>query len=75
MARILQTFHSNPALGGFGNESGITIGISDKDEVKEGDCDAFAQIVKELVDNAVDACRGSLTIKRGTLRVYILEIL
>jgi DNA topoisomerase VI subunit B len=49
MARILQAFHSNPALGGFGNESGISI--------KEGDCDAFAQIVKELVDNAVDACR------------------
>jgi DNA topoisomerase VI subunit B len=49
MARILQAFHSNPALGGFGNESGFSI--------KEGDCDAFAQIVKELVDNAVDACR------------------
>ena len=49
MARILQAFHSNPALGGFGNESGFS--------VKEGDCDAFAQIVKELVDNAVDACR------------------
>ena len=49
MARILKTFHSNPALGGFGNESGLSI--------REGDCDAFAQIVKELVDNAVDACR------------------
>ena len=52
MARILKTFHSNPALGGFGNESGLSIRQGDYD------CDdAFAQIVKELVDNAVDACR------------------
>lgn len=53
MARILQAFHLNPALGGFGNESS---GLSLSSAVKEGDCDAFAQIVKELVDNAVDAC-------------------
>mmetsp|Transcript_13634 Transcript_13634/g.21081 ORF Transcript_13634/g.21081 Transcript_13634/m.21081 type:complete len:775 (-) Transcript_13634:393-2717(-) len=64
MARILQAFHSNPALGGFGNESGVKIGLANKEKVKEGDCDAFAQIVKELVDNAVDACRSSLSIKR-----------
>lgn len=56
MARILEAFHANPALGGFGSEStGLYSGSS---SLKEGDCDAFAQIVKELVDNAVDACRG-----------------
>lgn len=57
MARILEAFHANPALGGFGNESGLLNG----GRLKEGDCDAFAQIVKELVDNAVDACRSSTT--------------
>jgi DNA topoisomerase VI subunit B len=56
MARILEAFRANPALGGFGSESaGFNSGSA---SLKEGDCDAFAQIVKELVDNAVDACRG-----------------
>ena len=62
MARILQAFHANPALGGFGNESGGSFPGSSS--VQEGDCDAFAQIVKELVDNAVDACRGANDIRR-----------
>ena len=45
----LRAFRSNPGLGGFGSESAsVTINTQD--------CDAFAQIVKELVDNAVDAC-------------------
>ena len=45
----LRAFRSNPGLGGFGGEStSVTINAQD--------CDAFAQIVKELVDNAVDAC-------------------
>ena len=45
----LRAFHSNPAIGGFGCES------------HEETSDAFAQIVKELVDNAVDACSAAAT--------------
>lgn len=41
----LRTFRSNPSLGGFGS--------------KGSDGDAFCQIIKELVDNAVDACSPS----------------
>jgi hypothetical protein len=63
MARILEAFHANPALGGFGSESaGLSSGSS---SLKEGDCDAFAQIVKELVDNAVDACRAGAAVAGG----------
>jgi hypothetical protein len=60
----LRTFRSNPSLGGFGSESTNLLLLSDK---KRGhvaipqrvDGDAFAQIIKELVDNAVDACSTS----------------
>ena len=45
----LRAFHSNPAIGGFGNET-------ETNPFHEESGDAFAQIVKELVDNAVDAC-------------------
>ena len=48
----LRAFRSNPGLGGFGGESSSVA-------IDEQDCDAFAQIVKELVDNAVDACSAS----------------
>jgi len=61
----LRTFRSNPSLGGFGSES--TINFSSQQEF--GDCsdssspcasgDAFAQIIKELVDNAIDACSSN----------------
>lgn len=47
----LRTFHFNPDLGGFGGES------TDSDPSKAATPDAFCQIVKELVDNAIDACR------------------
>lgn len=40
---MLRTFVANPGLGGFG-------------EKEAASPDAFCQIVKELVDNAVDAC-------------------
>jgi DNA topoisomerase VI subunit B len=64
----LRTFHANPSLGGFGNESSnaqlwldrtgtTTTPRSKNDEPVDGD--AFAQIIKELVDNAVDACLSS----------------
>ena len=48
---MLRTFCSNPALGGFGSESTNSHIPLDAETP-----DAFCQIVKELVDNAVDAC-------------------
>ena len=41
----LRTFHAYPSIGGFASES-----------TPAEDGDALCQIVKELVDNAVDAC-------------------
>lgn len=59
----LRTFQSNPSLGGFGNESTSYL-LSDKKRgaVKRIDGDAFAQIIKELVDNAVDACSRDIEV-------------
>ena len=51
---MFRTFSSNPGLGGFGNESTIRSGTGKNDCIVTPD--AFCQIVKELVDNAVDAC-------------------
>jgi Histidine kinase-, DNA gyrase B-, and HSP90-like ATPase len=47
----LRTFHFNPSLGGFGGDQSPCLST-------ERTCtsDAFCQIIKELVDNAVDAC-------------------
>ena len=68
----LRAFHSNPSIGGFGNENSNTqiLGnpipntANDADTFDKGaapipcdSSDALCQIVKELVDNAVDACR------------------
>lgn len=63
----LRAFLGNPSLGGFGGET--------------SSCDAFATIVKELVDNAVDACapfdnaivnrNGSVPEERTTKRVRV----
>jgi DNA topoisomerase VI subunit B len=66
MARILEAFQLNPSLGGFGNETGLSF--------QEGDCDAFAQIVKELVDNAVDACRQDSENRIHRVRVEFHQI-
>jgi len=66
----LRTFRSNPSLGGFGGETTnvtpffIDTETSLQTKGKKGKThfnsltadDGFAQIVKELVDNAVDAC-------------------
>jgi Histidine kinase-, DNA gyrase B-, and HSP90-like ATPase len=49
----LRTFHFNPSLGGFGGESSSTSTSVSSDLSAS---DAFCQIIKELVDNAVDAC-------------------
>jgi DNA topoisomerase VI subunit B len=66
----LRAFHSNPSIGGFGGESspGINLLRSTKtasaadtgDHSRIPDGDAFCQIIKELVDNAVDAVTGSI---------------
>ena len=53
----LRTFQSNPALGGFGGDSVRLEGDSPFEHDSSGD--AFAQILKELVDNSVDSCRSS----------------
>jgi DNA topoisomerase VI subunit B len=53
----LRAFHANPCLGGFGGESSGPLRVNS--QATEQDCDAFAQIIKELVDNAVDACKHS----------------
>lgn len=44
----LRAFQFNPSLGGFGTETHTSL--------PKINGDAFPQIVKELVDNAVDAC-------------------
>jgi DNA topoisomerase VI subunit B len=69
----LRAFHSNPSLGGFGNENSNSQILgnpipktrnNDDNTIEKNDdtiscdcCDALCQIVKELVDNAVDACQ------------------
>jgi DNA topoisomerase VI subunit B len=69
----LRAFHSNPCIGGFGGESSFVPVLLDPsgNHPKTGqqhchsnspqDGDAFCQIVKELVDNAVDACSAAGT--------------
>ena len=60
----LRTFHANPAIGGFGGENSLDLrrkrsGNNAKDEENDqenADGDVFCQIVKELVENAIDAC-------------------
>eukprot|EP00934_Nitzschia_sp_Nitz4_P008541 Nitzschia sp. Nitz4//scaffold58_size112336//44360//46517//NITZ4_004030-RA/size112336-exonerate_est2genome-gene-0.33-mRNA-1//1//CDS//3329554980//8531//frame0 len=65
----LRAFHSNPNIGGFGSENTNTLLLGGKRVSKgsnsgfpENDRDhesgAMSQIVKELVDNAVDACEA-----------------
>jgi hypothetical protein len=67
----LRTFHANPSIGGFGGENstpnllrpknrGASKAPTFSNESGESAGDAFCQIVKELVDNAVDAINSSL---------------
>jgi hypothetical protein len=72
----LRTFRSNPALGGFGGESSAPlVNRTGNAAIRVVDCDAFAQIIKELVDNAVDACsvntNGNDNNKKKRVRVSI----
>lgn len=58
---MFRTFCSNPSLGGFGSESSAPFARTsdregDDDDRNAATPDAFCQIIKELVDNAVDAC-------------------
>lgn len=66
----LRAFHDNPCIGGFGGESTVAIrslepGDDDEERSKSGD--ALCQIIKELVDNAVDGCKS----KGGGQRVKV----
>lgn len=65
----LRAFRANPCLGGFGGESSGRLKVNS--HATEKDCDAFAQIVKELVDNAVDACHHSQDKGKQRIRVVI----
>lgn len=65
-AMALRAFHFNPSLGGFGNESRRDDAALPSSEQTRGSAGAFAQIVKELVDNAVDACAAEEKFKKGT---------
>jgi DNA topoisomerase VI subunit B len=69
----LRAFHSNPSIGGFGNENSTTQLLGNPtilNKTTDGDStdknahsdphdssDALCQIVKELVENAIDACQ------------------
>ena len=68
----LRAFHSNPCIGGFGGESSSSVPMPilldpsgnhshsrTSHSCSPQDGDAFCQIVKELVDNAVDACSAA----------------
>ena len=54
----LRTFRHNPSLGGFGGEFSSLPFLEEDDENAAVGANALTQIVKEIVDNAVDACRG-----------------
>ena len=84
----LRAFHSNPSLGGFGGENDAPMpddwDSDDDDDNSHDDADddgqlpsssdAFAQIVKELVDNAVDAClMVNANVSTGKVRVSIVD--
>jgi DNA topoisomerase VI subunit B len=58
---MLRTFCSNPALGGFGGEVSSSINHTAAAPTP----DAFCQIIKELVDNAMDACTVNATVTDG----------
>ena len=60
---MLRTFCSNPGLGGFGNESTIRSTNKNNNDAVVVTPDAFCQIIKELVDNAVDACTAGMSTK------------
>lgn len=60
-SHMLRTFCSNPALGGFGSES------SSSALPYAATPDAFCQIIKELVDNAVDACTVATASPTGAM--------
>ena len=63
---MLRTFCSNPGLGGFGNESTIRSTNHNTNDTIVVTPDAFCQIIKELVDNAVDACTVGTSIVKTT---------
>lgn len=71
----LKAFHDNPCIGGFGGESTVAFLNSENDKnqknsLTESSGDALCQIVKELIDNAVDACVNGGRVK---VEVYAYE--
>jgi hypothetical protein len=65
----LKAFHDNPCIGGFGGESAVAF-TSNKDDLPVEN--PLCQIVKELVDNAVDACTSSsVPTQLGRVKVEI----
>jgi DNA topoisomerase VI subunit B len=73
----LRAFHANPSIGGFGGEStSIILLLDPKSKQDVGHLpqngDALCQIVKELCDNAVDACENQTSGKNQRVKVEIL---
>ena len=78
----LKAFHANPSIGGFGGESTVVLRLHDPEKANDRDSrrkqqehlpehgDAFCQIVKELVDNAVDACKSLGTNQKVKIEIY-----
>lgn len=67
----LRAFRANPSLGGFGGESsGGPLRVNS--QATEQDCDAFSQIIKELTDNAVDACQQSRSNDTTSKRIRVV---
>jgi DNA topoisomerase VI subunit B len=73
----LRAFHANPSIGGFGGESTSAILLLDPNRKQDvghlpQNGDALCQIVKELVDNAVDACETFRKDENQRVKVEIL---
>ena len=60
----LQAFHANPSVGGFGGESNLDLNVKEvgknrpsaENDAENSNGDVLCQIMKELVENAIDAC-------------------
>ena len=78
-AMALRAFHANPSIGGFGGESTSDILLlhpcNKESEIANTIAhsgDAICQIVKELVDNAIDACQGGDQNKKQRVKVEVV---
>eukprot|EP00980_Cylindrotheca_fusiformis_P008737 scaffold1868_cov193-Cylindrotheca_fusiformis.AAC.22 len=72
----LKAFHDNPCIGGFGGESTLSTCLPASSKIDEDlpqSGDALCQIVKELVDNAMDACKPKGTNQRVKVEILPYE--